>query len=573
LQERVAKTERVVDEAKRDKDKAERKLDEAETRLKSLEESNASDNEIARAYADVQAARADVSSARTVWAAAMETHKAAIEAESRAVESARNPFVGARLVLFSFNPDVRARLERPLSAWQAGETFDVSGIADAVGAEQWHNQLYLRAEGLALLRQWEDDAPYLAVYGTPGVGKSTLLQLAALRALAKGEPVFLRMRDVDKLIRVDDDEHLSVERLTLDDLSHEGRPRTKNTVMCYDSPAGFQKKVGHANHFKKVFIVHSPSGDLNNTMKSDGVVTRFYPVPPESELLAVGAIKGVDAVQVRERIARFGPTFRYLTNVDEAEKAIAAGIAAMIDAGVEGLVKTSRATRDVHRITLMKRKPTPYGEMLVFASNYVRDEVVRRLANTHAIDLLRLVNTVDLHGSLRGQVFESRMLDTLSHAGANIEFTTSRGGGAKVLQIAGAGVTLYMVDSALALPEGDAVLHHRVLYRPPHANNASWDALIVEDDTTAYLLQMTVSDEHAVKRHGLEAGKKLLTTYGFSGSVQLVFLVPPVVFQRFRLPQKILNADGKASETAVQWRQDLWHVATVDGAAYWPPTH
>jgi hypothetical protein len=146
------------------------------------------------------------------------------------------------------------------------------------------------------------------------------------------------------------------------------------------------------------------------------------------------------------------------------------------------------------------------------------------------------------------------------------------GGGAKVLQIAGAGVTLCMVDSALALPEG-AALQRRMLYRPPHANDASWDALIVDDDSTAYLLQMTVSDEHAVKRHGLEAGKKLLSTHGFGGLVQLVFLVPPVVFQRFRLPQKILNADGKASETADQWLQDLWHVATVDSAAYWPPTH
>jgi hypothetical protein len=148
LEERVAEVERDKVKTERDKDKAEREFDEAKARLKSLEEANASDSEIARARDDVQAAR-------TVWAAAMETHKAAIEAESRAVESARNPFVGARLVPFSFNPDVRARLERPLSEWQAGETFDVSGIADAVGAEQWHNQLYLRAEGLALLRQWE----------------------------------------------------------------------------------------------------------------------------------------------------------------------------------------------------------------------------------------------------------------------------------------------------------------------------------------------------------------------------------------------------------------------------------
>lgn len=124
-------------------------------------------------------------------AAAMETHKAAIEAESRAVESARTPFVGARLLPFSFKPDVLARLERPLSEWRAGEAFDVSGVRVAVGADQWHDQLYLRAEGLALLQQWENDAPFLAVHGTPGIGKSTLLQLAALRALVLGEPVLL----------------------------------------------------------------------------------------------------------------------------------------------------------------------------------------------------------------------------------------------------------------------------------------------------------------------------------------------------------------------------------------------
>jgi putative protein kinase ArgK-like GTPase of G3E family len=74
-----------------------------------------------------------------------------------------------------------------LSEWTAGETFDVSGIRAVVANRQWHDQLYLRAEGLALLQQWENDAPFLAVYGTPGIGKSTLLQLAALRALVLGE--------------------------------------------------------------------------------------------------------------------------------------------------------------------------------------------------------------------------------------------------------------------------------------------------------------------------------------------------------------------------------------------------
>jgi hypothetical protein len=186
------------------------------------------------------------------------------------------------------------------------------------------------------------------------------------------------------LVKMVDDEHLSVESVTLSHVGADGRPGDKDIVVCYDSPAGFQVTIGHAIGFKKVFIVHSPSGDLNNTMKSDGVVTRFLPVPPEAELVAVGAIKGIGADVVHERAVRYGPTFRYLTNADESETAIDAGISALVDAGVEGLSNLRKASRQVHRITLMVRKPTPVGVMLVFASDYIRDQVVRRMANTHA---------------------------------------------------------------------------------------------------------------------------------------------------------------------------------------------
>jgi energy-coupling factor transporter ATP-binding protein EcfA2 len=562
----VKQAERDKDKAERDKDKAKRMLDEAKARLKSLVEgSNASHDEIVRADADVTGARA-------TWTAAIEAHKTAMDAASRAVESTRDRVaVGAHLVEFSFTPDVRARLARPLSEWKAGETFDVSGVCAAIGANQWHDQLYMRSDGLALLKEWEDNAPFLAVYGTSGIGKSTLLQLAALRALVRGEPVLLHVRGSDKLVRMVDHSRLLVERLTLDDLGHKGRPIKKDTVMCYDSPDGFQVTIGHAKVFKRTFIVHSPSGNLNNTMKSDGMVTRFFPVPSEPELVAVGAIKGIDADQVHERVARFGPTFRYLSNTDESEKAIAKGIKAMVDVGVDRLVRTSNATRDVHRVTLMVPNPTSaFDEMLVFASDYIRDEVVRRMANTHASDLLRLANIVDLHGSLRCQVFESRMLDTLSRGGAKIEIATGGGGAKKVLQIAGAGVALRMENNDLALPVGETLLRHRVLYRPPHSNNASWDALFIEDDKTAYLLQMTVSDEHPVKRHDLVAGNALLKLGAFAGKVHVVFLLPPVVFERFKLPQKVLNANGKLSETADQWPQDKWHVAAVDEAPLWP---
>lgn len=132
------------------------------------------------------------------------------------------------------------------------------------------------------------------------------------------------------------------------------------------------------------------------------------------------------------------------------------------------------------------------------------------------------------------------------------------------------GITLVKIGSNLTLPAGETTFHQNVLYRPPHSNNASWDALLVESDQLAYLLQMTVASAHPVKQHGLAAGKALLESAGFAGDVRLVFLLPPVVFGAFGVPQAIINDDGKPSKSAADWPQDKWHVATVNGADFWP---
>ena len=88
----------------------------------------------------------------------------------------------------------------------------------------------------------------------------------------------------------------------------------------------------------------------------------------------------------------------------------------------------------------------------------------------------------------------------------------------------------------MTLPAG-SVLQQRVLYRPPHSNDASWDALLVESDSVAYLLQTTVASAHPVKQHGLAAGKALLESCGFKGEVRLVLLLPPRAFSAFVVPQ------------------------------------
>jgi hypothetical protein len=493
---------------------------------------------------------------------AMETYKSAIKAETAAYAANRGG-QGARSVSFSLKSDVLERLSRPLSEWQAGETFDVTGFGAAVNASHFYDVLFLRAQGLDVLRLWETNRPHLVIDGSPGMGKSSLLQVAVLRALVRGDPVLYVTGDKFMLMRMLDEsfvaEVLSSELM----LGFDRRPSFKETVVCYDSPFGFHNKMGNADVFKATFIVHSPSAKINNSCKAGGFPLRYLP-PSPNELTAIGKMLNIDAAEVDRRVTRFGPSIRFLVRHEMAEHQIKDGIRKVVSRGVKGLVDFYEAPGEVHSVMLMLLKPNSTSVMLTFASDFIRDEVVRRIAKSHEADLLRLANTVEAHGSVHGQVFENRMLDMLCRADAKISFKTD--GGSKVLQIAGAGVTLCKTDGALTLPAGN--LQHRVVYHAPHSNNASWDALVVESDQVAYLLQMTVASAHPVKQHGLVAGKSLLTKAGFRGEVRLAFLLPLAAFSDFRVPQTIQNADGSQSVTT--WPQEKWCVVEVDnGGVNW----
>ncbi len=561
-QERLKSLRTRVEKAERDKDDAKRKLDDAQAALAARKA------DVAASKEDIQRAQNSVDIARSAWQSTVAAHTAAMAAETTAFNATRGGGQGAREVSFSFEPSVLARLKRPLKEWKAGETFDLAGFEKAVGVP-CHDVLFLRAQGLDLLRDWESGTPHMAVYGSPGIGKSSLLQLAALRALVLGNPVLLHVRDKEKLIQIVDDATLRVERLAdISDLGCDGRADQSNVVVCFDSRKGYDETLGLVVRNKQTIIVHSPSGNLNNTRKSYAK-TRLYTPPILDELVAVGALGDVDENAVKHRVERFGPIFRYVMDDAEAEKWIQAGIEVMVPRGPDRLLDFYNVRPELHSITLMLPKPDGSGVMHSFASDFSADEVLRRMAQKDAFGLLRLANTVDIHGSLCGQVFENRMLDTLGRV-AKITFIT--GGGNKDLQVAGDGVTLCKADGALTLPAGN-VLQQRVLYRPPHSNNASWDALVVESDQVAYLLQMTVASAHAVKQHGLAAGKSLLAKAGFRGEVRLVFLLPPHAFSAFLVPQAILNVDGKAvaASTAKEWPQEKWCVEKVGDGVFWPP--
>jgi hypothetical protein len=130
---------------------------------------------------------------------------------------------------FSLKPGVREQLARPLSEWKAGDTFDVTGLRAEANIDMWQDVLYLRAEALEVLREWESGKPYLAAFGSAGIGKSAMLQIAALRALVRGDPVLVQVRGVNTLMRMVDESRLSAESdVALEEWRHE-RPRLRRT--------------------------------------------------------------------------------------------------------------------------------------------------------------------------------------------------------------------------------------------------------------------------------------------------------------------------------------------------------
>lgn len=82
-----------------------------------------------------------------------------------------------------------------------------------------------------------------------------------------------------------------------------------------------------------------------------------------------------------------------------------------------------------------------------------------------------------------------------------------------------------------------------------------------------YLPHVTVATKRPVNRDSLERATELLKALGFDGEVQLVFLLPPVAFAKFELPQKIEIAIGDESKTA-----DIskWCVKAFGAKEFWP---
>jgi hypothetical protein len=540
--------------AKRSLSDADREYLDAVSKLAALERVNASAAEISAAKDMVKRTFDVKASALEHWSAVV------IGAADRAARKS-----AVHVVPHGLCADVVERLRRPLEQWQPFETFDISKLGVGLGDPWTIDTLFLRAEGLKVLRQWEGDEPYMYVYGSPGIGKSALLQLAALRALFQGDPVVFFFAGNYTLLRLIGDETLSVEVLDRASLRKAGHPTLAETVFCFDSPTD---EIGGVKNKKKVLVVHAPSGDIHYTRKSGASGFLLTP-PPTDELVAVAELAGVKKAQALAHVEKYGPFLRHLGNPFNADWTLNVGVRTLVADGVDGIHRASLASCEVDDILLMLPHPErPAGVTLSFASDYIRDVVVSQIAVDQATELLRLANTTDVRGSLPDQVFENRMIDALSQKGAEITFDVHDADGIadpKVLRIAGAGVKLKSLDAESALPAGEQ-LRHLVLYAAPN-KTCSWDALLVKDKSVAYLLHVTVATKRTVNRDSLESATELLKALGFNGEVQLVFLLPPVAFAKFELPQKIEIAIGDESKTA---DMSKWCVKALGAKEFWP---
>jgi len=104
-------------------------------------------------------------------------------------------------------------LRLDLDKWQGG-TLLVMGDSweQLVPKADFHKNLLIRPQSLELLTEWETTVKYILVRGSPGIGKSSLAQLALARVLALGRPVVYHYSEDTWLLQYNNLQHILTER-------------------------------------------------------------------------------------------------------------------------------------------------------------------------------------------------------------------------------------------------------------------------------------------------------------------------------------------------------------------------
>ncbi len=205
----------------------------------------------------------------------------------------------------------------------------------------------------------------------------------------------------------------------------------------YDSPEGYQATWGHARQFKKVLIVHSPSAAISNSFKAEvSTVLKDCPTIDELEIFKQRMLRDMYPKDFDEYIRIGGASLRFLScPIHVVKRTLDHGVELLVGENISGLERIGNLSREVHRLICLHPPVDEHknaSPRLDFISQYVTDRVCTKFEEKLSSQLLSFANYIDLHGTIRGSVFENRMYDfflkavpTEERAGAKLSFVAT----------------------------------------------------------------------------------------------------------------------------------------------------
>lgn len=288
------------------------------------------------------------------------------------------------------------------------------------------DSIYVRKDYVDLLEQWKElkqDKGFI-LWGSPGIGKSTFGLLVFCYEISIGHPVIYH-REGKGFQYFDGSKLIYFREMDAPTQNH----LMGKCSMIYDSKIGYK-----GSKFLKTLVIHSPSADRRCSFK---VLKRDIILAPLSREEVVH-MYGKEELKlpfsdVAKKFHFAGGSLRML-ELEEPKREISQAIKVVTGASLENVGKYCKAmfTQNVqlcHRVfhifpcAAFDRDASGYT--VRFASDYVRKHVVRAWAENYSNALLQLSNHVDIHGSLRGEIFESRMQDMMGTSG-KVAFHTRR---------------------------------------------------------------------------------------------------------------------------------------------------
>ena len=268
--------------------------------------------------------------------------------------------------------------------------------------------IFIREEYVTAMKKWSESSTGFMLLGSPGIGKSTFGRLLLCLLISQKKKVIYWHSTYDSFIFEDNSAKLF-------NLSSLNTISTSDSFVIYDDKRGFQNNFGDRK-FGKFLIIHSPSADTNNSLKAVGFNGARWIMNPaslnECISISVKCSWEIEDNTIIERFEIVGGLFRYLKFEKESLLVQIDDGCIKISSDLSNIVNMnqlhSASDKICHRV-IHWRRIDDYKFSLEFGSDYIEQKVIKLVSTSSDSSLIKLANSVDINGSLRGDIFENRM--------------------------------------------------------------------------------------------------------------------------------------------------------------------